>query len=71
MSETYRAKYGIDWDPNVSDIQIELNCAKKWREPVFKAGRLDHPADHLLRAIRTIFPPSDPKCPITILAPGT
>lgn len=66
MSETYRAKYGIDWDPNVSDIQIELNCAKKWREPVFKAGRLDHPADHLLRAIRTIFPPSDPKCPITI-----
>lgn len=70
MSSTYRAKYGIDWDPNMSDIQIELNCAKKWREPELKAGKLGHPADHLLRAVREIFPPRAPNNPF-IISPWT
>lgn len=52
-----RKKYGVEWPTDVPDEMIELHCAKKWRE--FKAlnAKLDHPADHLLRACRMLFTP--------------
>lgn len=68
MPETYRRKYGLDWGLHTSDTQIELLCAKKWREPLYQAGKLTDPADHLLRACRLIFPQDDPACPFRIHA---
>lgn len=32
MSETYKRRHGVDWDPQMSDIFIDLTVAKKWRE---------------------------------------
>lgn len=59
MPATYRRKYGLDWTPaEISDVQIELACAKKWQERDYACGNLNDPADHLLRACRMIFPPS-------------
>jgi hypothetical protein len=59
MADTYKRKYGLDWPKEVSDFQIELTCAKKWREKVFLSGSLTDPADHMLRAIRMVFPPGN------------
>lgn len=62
----YRRKYGLDWPANMSDIQIELTCAKKWREPLFKqAGNLNDPYVHLLRVVRELFPATG-TCPLVI-----
>lgn len=32
MAETYKRRHGVDWDPQMSDIFIDLTVAKKWRE---------------------------------------
>jgi len=51
----YRTRYGIDFPVEVHDIQVELLCAKKFREPAYRAGDLLRPGEHLLRAIRALF----------------
>lgn len=40
----------------MSDVNIELACAKKWREPLFQCGNLRNPWVHLLDACRMLFP---------------
>lgn len=32
MAITYKRRHGVDWDPQMSDIFIDLTVAKKWRE---------------------------------------
>lgn len=51
----YRTKYGMTWPVQVHDIQIELMCAKKWRESIYRQGNLLNPGEHMLRAIRALF----------------
>jgi len=55
----YRQKYGMSWPSQVHDIQIDLLCAKKWREPTYAAGNLLDPGEHMLRAIRALFSHED------------
>lgn len=51
----YKTRYGLDFPARVSDVQIELDCAKKWREPRHQAGQLLDPWDHMLNACRKLF----------------
>jgi len=60
MPHTYKRKYGLDWQPEMSDFQLELWCAKKWREPTFAAGKLSDPELHMIRAIEFAFPKGNP-----------
>lgn len=32
MATSYKRRHGVDWDPQMSDIFIDLTVAKKWRE---------------------------------------
>ena len=32
MAASYKRRHGVDWDPQMSDIFIDLTVAKKWRE---------------------------------------
>lgn len=32
MATAYKRRHGVDWDPQMSDIFIDLTVAKKWRE---------------------------------------
>ena len=54
MATTHKRKYGIDWPADYPDEMIELVCAKKWRD---LGTTIDHPAEHLLRACRSLFVP--------------
>ena len=54
----WRPKYGLDWPAEMTDVQIDLTCAKKWREPMYRAANLSSANTHMLRAIRTLFPPN-------------
>tara|TARA_R110002126_G_scaffold156681_1_gene304107 strand:+ start:2852 stop:4645 length:1794 start_codon:yes stop_codon:yes gene_type:complete len=49
----------MDWPMEVHDIQIDLMCAKKWREKAFQGGQLLDPGEHMLRAIRALFDHED------------
>jgi hypothetical protein len=53
-----RSKYGLEWPEQVTDVFIELTCAKKWREPPFNKVITD-PGAHLLRAARMLFTPTE------------
>lgn len=50
-----RRKYGLDWPAEIHDVQIDLICAKKWREKPFCDADLLDPWEHLLRACRALF----------------
>ena len=50
-----RRKYGLDWPASMPDFQIELYCAKHWRERLCQAGSLQDPGEHMRRAIRHLF----------------
>ena len=56
MRQTYKSKYGLDFPVETSDVFIDMLCAKKWREDVYREGNLLEPGEHMLRAIRALFP---------------
>jgi len=51
----FKKRYGLDWDATLSDVFIDLTCAKKWRFEPYCDASLNHPADHMLRAMRALF----------------
>ena len=53
-----KVRYGIEWPDETSDVQIELEIAKKWRT-AYRGADIDDPADHLLRACRMLFTPAE------------
>jgi hypothetical protein len=53
--QTYRRKYGIDWEPHLTDPFIDLVAAKHWREEPYCHGNLLAPGEHLLRACRALL----------------
>ena len=57
MAETYKRRFGLDWDKGVHDIQIDLILAKKWKFAPFCHGNLLDPGEHLVRAIKALFTP--------------
>jgi hypothetical protein len=65
MADTYKSKYGLDWHPEMSDVHIELSCAKKFRESPYTEGSLLDPWEHMLRAMRALFP-KECDCPLVI-----
>lgn len=58
MAETYKRRFGLDWDKGVHDIQIDLILAKKWKFAPYCHGKLLDPGEHLLRAVRALFTPA-------------
>lgn len=48
-------KYGLVWDANMPDFQIDLFCAKHWREPLCQSGATLDPEEHMNRAISQLF----------------
>ncbi len=54
----YRSKYGFQWPAQVSDVQIELELWKKWREEPY-SGNVTDPWEHGLRAARALFSHSE------------
>lgn len=48
-------KFGVDFPDGLSDIFIDLLCAKHWREEAYAAGNLEDPYTHLLRAASSLF----------------
>lgn len=53
----YKQKYGMDWPVNMPDWQIDLYCAKHWRERDCRDASLEDPDVHMQRAIRHLFTP--------------
>lgn len=52
---TYKRKYGMDWPAEMPDFQIDMYCAKHWREKQCRAGALDGPEVHMGRALKSLF----------------
>jgi len=52
---TFKTRYGLDWDPEVHDVFIDLTLAKKARLEPFNQGNLLVPGEHMLRAARALF----------------
>lgn len=60
VPKTYRTKYGINWPIEASDTQIEMVCAKHWREPLYASGNLlSDPGEHLINACQLLFTPDE------------
>lgn len=53
-----KLKYGIEWPTETSDVQIELEIAKKWRL-AYSGADIDSPGTHLLRACRMLLTPEE------------
>lgn len=67
MPNTYRTKYGFDWDPEWSDTFIDMTLAKKWRlfqSQGFDVSQFD-PGECLEKAIRSLWPESVKMSPWT------
>jgi len=57
MAETYKRRYGVDWDPDMHDIFIDLTVAKKWREYKREYGvEFKDPWVPLIDAARALVP---------------
>lgn len=55
----FKTRYGMSWPKDTHDIFIDLVCAKKWREEPYKSGNLLDPWEHMLRAARALFKPTE------------
>ena len=47
-----KRRYGLDFNDNLSDVNIELMCWKKWREPAYRAGNILNPHECFIKAMR-------------------
>jgi len=52
----YKKRNGLDWPAEHPDVFIDLACAKHWKR---LPGLTGHPADHLLRACRSLYTPTE------------
>jgi hypothetical protein len=59
MPKSFKTAYGLDWDINVPEYQIELYMARYHRLPEFQTPLAGDPTGHFLRAVKMIFLPSE------------
>ena len=53
-----KRRYGLDWDENIPEHQIDLILWKKFRERPYSRAQLLNPiSEHFLRACRALFTP--------------
>lgn len=50
--------YGLNWPEGLSQVFIELQCWKKWREAPFNTARLLEPEEHFFNATKLLFTPA-------------